>query len=102
MFAVMRDTEYMQKQTFKDNFWNDWRKLLGKNHVIQNLKDCDFTPIYDWYQIEKEKKKQISSEVSCFMLFHLNENLKGSFALLSRYCICFRYHAQICWFDIKF
>ncbi|KAK7393756.1 hypothetical protein VNO78_22320 [Psophocarpus tetragonolobus] len=62
MFAVMRDTDYMQKDRFKDNFWNDWRKLLGKNHTIQNLKDCDFTPIYDWYQSEKEKKKQMSSE----------------------------------------
>ncbi|XP_020235944.1 DNA topoisomerase 1 alpha isoform X2 [Cajanus cajan] len=62
MFAVMRDTDYMQKDRFKDNFWNDWRKLLGKNHVIQNLKDCDFSPIYDWYQSEKEKKKQMSSE----------------------------------------
>ncbi|KAF7825025.1 DNA topoisomerase 1 alpha-like [Senna tora] len=62
MFAVMRDTDYMQKDRFKDNFWSDWRKLLGRNHVIQNLKDCDFTPIYDWYQGEKEKKKQLSSE----------------------------------------
>ncbi|KAI4295239.1 hypothetical protein L6164_035306 [Bauhinia variegata] len=62
MYAVMRDTDYMQKDTFKNNFWNDWRKLLGRNHVIQNLKDCDFTPIYDWYQSEKEKKKQMSSE----------------------------------------
>ncbi|WJX36060.1 DNA topoisomerase 1 beta [Trifolium repens] len=62
LFAVMQDTEYMQKEIFKDNFWNDWRELLGENHVIQNLKDCDFTPIYDWCQIEKDKKKQMSSE----------------------------------------
>ncbi|GMN48569.1 hypothetical protein TIFTF001_017730 [Ficus carica] len=62
MFAVMQDTEYVQKQTFKDNFWNDWRKLLGKNHVIQKLDACDFTPIYNWYQEEKEKKKQMSTE----------------------------------------
>ncbi|CAK8570733.1 unnamed protein product [Lathyrus sativus] len=62
LFAVMRDTDYMQKEKFKENFWTDWRKLLGKNHVIQNLNDCDFTPIYDWYQIEKEKKKQLSTE----------------------------------------
>ncbi|OIV98787.1 hypothetical protein TanjilG_15759 [Lupinus angustifolius] len=62
MFAVMRDTDYMQKDKFKENFWTDWRKLLGKNHVIQNLDDCDFTPIYDWCQSEKEKKKQMSSE----------------------------------------
>ncbi|KAK4254398.1 hypothetical protein QN277_009785 [Acacia crassicarpa] len=62
MFAVMRDTDYMQKEKFKSNFWSDWRKLLGKNHVIQNLADCDFTPIYDWYQVEKEKKKQMSTD----------------------------------------
>ncbi|XP_023007686.1 DNA topoisomerase 1 beta-like [Cucurbita maxima] len=62
MFAVMKDTDYMQKPKFKENFWNDWRKLLGKNHVIQNLDDCDFTPIYDWYQTEKEKKKQMTTE----------------------------------------
>ena len=64
MFAVMKDTDYMQKDKFKENFWNDWRKLLGKNHVIQGLEKCDFTPIYDWYQKEKDKKKQMTTEVS--------------------------------------
>ncbi|KAL5573892.1 hypothetical protein UlMin_023489 [Ulmus minor] len=62
MFTVMKDTEYVQKQTFRQNFWIDWRKLLGKNHVIQNLDTCDFTPIYDWYQNEKEQKKQMSTD----------------------------------------
>ncbi|XP_076900366.1 DNA topoisomerase 1 beta-like [Bidens hawaiensis] len=62
MFAVMLDTDYMTKPVFKQNFWNDWRKLLGKNHTIQNLEDCDFKPIYDWHQREKEKKKQMSTE----------------------------------------
>lgn len=62
MFAVMKDTDYMQKDKFKENFWNDWRKLLGKNHVIQGLEKCDFTPIYDWYQKEKDKKKQMTTE----------------------------------------
>lgn len=65
MFAVMKDTDYMLKQKFLENFWNDWRKLLGKNHVIQKLEDCDFTPIYEWHQREKEKKKQMSTEVCC-------------------------------------
>ena len=64
MFAVMKDTDYVEKKTFRDNFWSDWRKLLGKNHVIQKLDLCDFTPIYDWYQNEKEKKKQMSADVS--------------------------------------
>lgn len=64
MYAVMLDTEYMTKEQFKENFMNDWRKILGKNHVIQKLEECDFTPIYEWHQSEKEKKKQMSSEVS--------------------------------------
>lgn len=64
MFAVMRETEYYNKQMFRDNFWNDWRKILGKNHVIKNLDDCDFSPIYEWYMQEKEIKKQMSAEVN--------------------------------------
>ncbi|XP_028051356.1 DNA topoisomerase 1-like [Camellia sinensis] len=64
MYAVMLDTDYMNKPTFKENFMNDWRKILGKNHVIQKLEDCDFTPIYEWHQRKKEKKKQMSSEAS--------------------------------------
>ncbi|KAL9383543.1 hypothetical protein Peur_023866 [Populus x canadensis] len=62
MFAVMKDTEYVQKPQFLQNFWNDWRTLLGKNHVIQKLEACDFNPIYEWHQKEKEKKKQMSTE----------------------------------------
>ncbi|KAJ6894003.1 DNA topoisomerase 1 beta-like [Populus alba x Populus x berolinensis] len=62
MFAVMKDTEYVQKPQFLQNFWNDWRTLLGKNHVIQKLEACDFSPIYEWHQKEKEKKKQMSTE----------------------------------------
>lgn len=56
MFAVMRETDFYNKPRFRENFWNDWRKLLGKNHVIQKLDDCDFTPIYDWHWEEKKVK----------------------------------------------
>ncbi|KAL6011691.1 DNA topoisomerase 1 beta [Asimina triloba] len=62
MFAVMKDTEYATKKTFIDNFMNDWRPILGKNHIIKKFELCDFTPIYEWHQREKEKKKQMSTE----------------------------------------
>ncbi|CAH9107603.1 unnamed protein product [Cuscuta epithymum] len=62
MYAVMLDTDYMNNPKFKENFMNDWRIILGRNHVIQSLEDCDFRPIYEWYQKEKEKKKQMSTE----------------------------------------
>ncbi|XP_062191162.1 DNA topoisomerase 1 beta-like [Phragmites australis] len=62
MFAVMKDTEYATKKTFIENFFNDWRKILGKNHIIKKFELCDFTPIYEWHLREKEKKKQMTSE----------------------------------------
>ncbi|KAJ9562919.1 hypothetical protein OSB04_008079 [Centaurea solstitialis] len=62
MFAVMLDTDYMTKPVFKENFMSDWRRILGRNHTIQNLDDCDFRPIYEWHQREKEKKKQMTTE----------------------------------------
>jgi hypothetical protein len=63
-FAVMKDTDWVQKKTFVTNFWHDWSKLLGKNHIIQKLSSCDFTPIYEWHLQEKERKKNMTSEVS--------------------------------------
>ncbi|XP_020164565.1 DNA topoisomerase 1 beta-like [Aegilops tauschii subsp. strangulata] len=62
MFAVMKDTEYASKETFINNFFTDWRKILGKTHVITKFELCDFTPIYEWHLSEKEKKKQMTSE----------------------------------------
>ncbi|KAI3740954.1 hypothetical protein L2E82_31429 [Cichorium intybus] len=62
MFAVMLDTDYMTKPQFKENFWGDWQKILGKKHTIQDLENCDFKPIYEWHQSEKEKKKQMTTE----------------------------------------
>ncbi|KAI3447020.1 hypothetical protein Pfo_003685 [Paulownia fortunei] len=62
MYAVMLDTDYMSKPQFKENFMTDWRKILGKNHIIQSLEHCDFTPIYEWHQKEKEKKKHMTTD----------------------------------------
>ncbi|RLM62340.1 DNA topoisomerase 1-like [Panicum miliaceum] len=62
MFAVMKDTEYATRQTFIDNFFTDWRQILGKTHIIKKFELCDFTPIYEWHLREKEKKKQMTSE----------------------------------------
>lgn len=47
---------------------NDWRKLLGENHVIKKFELCDFSPIYEWDQREKEKEKQRTREVSLAFL----------------------------------
>lgn len=56
-YAVMLDTEYVKNPIFNKNFFNDWRKLLGKDHVIQSLDKCNFRPIYEWAMARKEAKK---------------------------------------------
>ncbi|XP_057540485.1 DNA topoisomerase 1 alpha-like [Amaranthus tricolor] len=62
MYAVMLETDYVKKEKFSENFFGDWKKILGKNHVIQDFSKCDFKPIYEWHLREKEKKKQMSAE----------------------------------------
>ncbi|CAH6420215.1 DNA topoisomerase 1 [uncultured virus] len=46
MYARYIESDYVKKRVFNKNFWNDWRRVLGKGHSIQNLTDVDFNPIY--------------------------------------------------------
>ncbi|GFR41105.1 hypothetical protein Agub_g1750 [Astrephomene gubernaculifera] len=62
MFAVMKDTDYMNKPIFLKNFWDGFKEILGRNHVIKSLDKCDFTPIYDWHIAQREAKKNMSKE----------------------------------------
>jgi DNA topoisomerase-1 len=57
IYAKFTDTEYIKDHTFKKNFWNDFKKMLGKEHIIQSLDNCDFSLIYDYLLKEKERKK---------------------------------------------
>lgn len=61
-FAVMKDTDYMNKPTFLKNFWEGFQEVLGPRHVIQSLEKCDFTPIYEWHMAERERKRSLSKE----------------------------------------
>ncbi|KAK9837437.1 hypothetical protein WJX81_002314 [Elliptochloris bilobata] len=62
MFAVMKATDYMQKPKFLSNFWAGFREVLGPKHVVKCLDKADFTPIYDWFMAEREKKKTLPKE----------------------------------------
>ncbi|KAL9236257.1 hypothetical protein vseg_010950 [Gypsophila vaccaria] len=62
MYAVMLETDYIQKDKFNENFFSDWKKILGRNHTIQDLAKCDFRPIHEWHLREKEKKKSMTSD----------------------------------------
>lgn len=55
LYARYIKTEYITNSVFNRNFWKDWRAILGKNHKIQSLADCDFTLMYEYLQKVKEK-----------------------------------------------
>nr|ANM86236.1 DNA topoisomerase 1 [Stygiella incarcerata] len=61
-YAGFHDSPYREKKVFLDNFWNDWKKVLGKGHVIKSLALCDFGPIEHYLQVEKEKKRMMTKE----------------------------------------
>lgn len=45
-------------EVFLENFWKDWKKILGKDHVIQDLERVDFQPVIDYIAKTKEEKKK--------------------------------------------
>jgi len=61
-YAQKLETDYVKRTVFQKNFFKDWSKLLGKKHKIQQLDKCDFRPIYEYLQVEKEKKKEMTKE----------------------------------------
>ena len=63
MFAIMKETDYMNKPTFLKNFWEGFKEVLGTGHIIKTLEKCDFTPMFDHFMAEREKKKSETKEV---------------------------------------
>ena len=63
-FAVMKDTDYAQKDIFVKNFFDGFKKTLrgGPHGFIKDFKKCDFTKIYMWNLQERERKKMVSIE----------------------------------------
>jgi DNA topoisomerase I len=62
IYAKLIGNEVLENRTFQKNFWNDWKKLLKEDSPIKNLDDCDFSEIYEYYQKQKEIKKNLTSE----------------------------------------
>eukprot|EP00892_Ulva_mutabilis_P005132 jgi/Ulvmu1/2991/UM015_0031.1 len=63
MYATMLDTDYVkEKPTFINNFWQDFKAILGPKHKIKTLDKCDFRDIYDHVMKEREAKKAMTKE----------------------------------------
>lgn len=68
LFAAMLETDYAKKDIFLNNFWADFKQVLGKGHMIKDLKKCDFRDIYNHLQAQREDKKALSKEVRLHVL----------------------------------
>jgi len=62
MYAKFIDTEYLKNNTFKKNFWKDFKPTLPKELNINNIDDIDFTLINKYLIKEKENKLSLSKE----------------------------------------
>lgn len=61
-YAVILETEYVKNKTFRDNFFRDWQKVLGKGHKIVKLSKCDFSKIFRWNEERKERLKELRKD----------------------------------------
>jgi len=61
-YARYMQTDHVKKPQFSKNFFEGFKKLLGKGHVIKEFSKCDFTPILDHLNKEKEKRKERTKE----------------------------------------
>lgn len=61
IYAKYLDTDYINNNTFKKNFWKDFKEYI-KNENIKSLDEIDFSLIKVYLDNEKEKKKNLTKE----------------------------------------
>ncbi|KAG0312024.1 DNA topoisomerase 1 [Linnemannia gamsii] len=64
-FGALLFTEHAENPTFQENFFKDFSKLAKAHKTspeITSFKKCDFTPMYEYYQAEREKRKNMTKE----------------------------------------
>ncbi|GBB97857.1 hypothetical protein RclHR1_03090015 [Rhizophagus clarus] len=64
-YAAALNTEHVENPTFNENFFRDFKMVLAKsnkNPPIEDFTKCDFTPILEHLEREKERKKAMSKE----------------------------------------
>lgn len=61
-FAGILDTNYASVQLFRHNFWLGFSQLLGPNHKIKCLAQCDFSLISNHLKQEKQAKLSLPKD----------------------------------------
>ena len=45
LYAKYIGTEYVQSKRFNKNFFNDWKKILGKDSIVREFDKIDFLTV---------------------------------------------------------
>ena len=53
--------QYSKDPKFKENFWKDWKKILGSGHEIKDFKKVDFSPVAK-YVAERSLQKKAANK----------------------------------------
>ncbi|KAL7418378.1 DNA topoisomerase 1 [Cryptotrichosporon argae] len=66
-FGAMIETDHAQDATFRKNFFDDFKAMLEKyppkeKVKVISLEKCDFRPMYEHFEAEKEKKKAMTKD----------------------------------------
>lgn len=67
-FAALLESEHAKNPVFQKNFFEDFLQVLkesggAKNSIeIKEFEKCDFRKIYDYFELQKEQKKQLSPQ----------------------------------------
>ncbi|KAI7898901.1 uncharacterized protein BX663DRAFT_523196 [Cokeromyces recurvatus] len=64
-FAALLETDHAKNPVFQKNFFEDWQQILKKdpkNPEITDFNKCDFRPIWNKFEEDKERKKNMTKE----------------------------------------
>jgi DNA topoisomerase-1 len=63
LYVKYLETDYVLNKTFNKNFFNDWKKTLGKDSIIKSLEQCDLTEFRQIY-LDMKTMKQANTGTS--------------------------------------
>lgn len=63
----MIETDHAQDAKFRENFFRDFKSVLEKyppkeDVKVKSLEKCDFKPMFEHFEREKEKKKAMTKD----------------------------------------
>lgn len=64
-FGAMLSTDHVKNPTFQKNFFHDFQQICKKTNatiIPEKFENCDFKPIFEYFEKKKEEKKNMPKE----------------------------------------